>query len=91
VKTLAARPAACEAVLKNIVTMEESAVSSCTPEIKRQLTQWVQKGQPAQESHVCMPVAQKQMVLAAGVIYTDYEPRGHSVNTKYIFISQARF
>jgi len=41
--------------------------------------------------HVCTPVAQKQMVLVAGVIYLDYVPRGHSVNIDYIMESLGRY
>jgi len=65
-----------KAVLRNIVTMDESAVSFHTPETKQQSMQWVKKGQPGPVKARVHASRQKQMVLAyfdtAFVIYMDY-------------------
>ncbi len=66
------------AVLNNIVTMDESAVSFHTSETKKQLTEWVKKGQPGLIKARVHATRSKQMVLvffdAKGVIYTNYVP-----------------
>ena len=84
-----------KAVLSNIVTMDESAVSFHTPETKQQSKQWLKKGQPGPIKARVHASRQKQMLLAyfdaKGVIYTDYVPRGKTVNSKYIIESLRRF
>ncbi len=83
------------AVLNNIVTMDESAVSFHTPETKKQSMQWVKKGQPGPIKARVHTTRSKQMVLvffdAKGVIYTNYVPKGETVNAEYIKKSMARF
>ena len=83
------------ALLNNIVTMDESAVSFHTPETKRQSKQWTKKGQPGPIKAKVHASRTKQMVLvffdAAGVIYTNYVPRGETVNAEYIKKALARF
>ena len=84
-----------KAVLNNIVTMDESAVSFHTPETKQQSKQWLKKGQPGPIKARVHASRQKQMLLAyfdaKGVIYTDYVPKGKTVNAKYIIESLRRF
>jgi AraC-like DNA-binding protein len=74
------------AVLNNIVTMDESAVSFHTPETKQQSKQWVKKGQPGPIKARVHATRSKQMVLvffdSQGVIYTDYVPKGDRVNSQ---------
>jgi histone-lysine N-methyltransferase SETMAR len=83
------------AVLDNIVTMDESAVSFHTPETKKQSKQWVKKGQPGPIKARVHATRTKQMVLvffdAKGVIYTNYVPRGKTVNASYIKEALRRF
>ncbi len=83
------------AVLDNIVTMDESAVSFHTPKTKRQSRQWVKKGQPGPIKARVHASRTKQMVLvffdAKGVIYTNYVPKGETVNASYIRSAVARF
>jgi AraC-like DNA-binding protein len=50
------------AVLNNIVTMNESAVSFHTPETKQQSKQWVKKGQPGPIKARVHATRSKQMV-----------------------------
>ena len=61
------------AVLNNIVTVDESAVSFHTPETKKQSKQWTKKGQPGPLKAKVHASRSKQMVLvffdAKGVIY----------------------
>ncbi len=83
------------AVLNNIVTMDESVVSFNTPGTKKQSMQWVKKGQPGPIKARVHATRSKQMVLmffdANGVIYTNYVPKGETVNAEYIKKSVARF
>jgi alkyl sulfatase BDS1-like metallo-beta-lactamase superfamily hydrolase len=75
-------------MLDNIVTMDESAVSFHTPETKQQSMQWLPKGQPGLVKAKVHATRTKQMVLAffdsKGQIYTNYVPRGTTVNANYI-------
>ena len=84
-----------KSVLDSIVTMDESAVSFHTPETKQQSKQWVKKGQPGPIKAWVHASRQKQMLLAyfdsKGVIYTDYVPRGETVNAQFIIKSLRRF
>ena len=84
-----------KSVLDSIVTMDESAVSFHTPETKQQSKQWIKKGQPGPIKARVHASRQKQMLLAyfdsKGVIYTDYVPRGKTVNSQYIIESLRRF
>ncbi len=83
------------AALNNIVTMDESAVSFHTPETKQQSKQWVKKGQPGPLKAKVHASRTKQMVLvffdAKGVIYTNFVPKGQTVNASYIRTALARF
>ncbi len=83
------------AVLDNIVTMDECAVSFHTPETKRQSRQWVKKGQQGPIKARVQASRTKQMVLvffdAKGVIYTNFVPKGETVNASYIRTAVARF
>lgn len=84
-----------KAVLDNIVTMDESAVSFHTPETKRQSMQWLPKGQPGPIKAKVHATRTKQMVLcffdSKGLIYTNYVPRGTTVNANYIVEALGRF
>jgi histone-lysine N-methyltransferase SETMAR len=75
-------------ILENIVTMDESAVSFYTPETKQQLMQWLPKGQPGPVKAKVHVTRTKQVVLvffdSKGLIYTNYVPRGNTVNANYI-------
>jgi histone-lysine N-methyltransferase SETMAR len=76
-----------KAMLENIVTMDESAVSFHTPETKQQSKQWLKKGEPGLIKAKVHATRAKQMILAffdAGLIYTNYVPKGTTVNAKYI-------
>jgi hypothetical protein len=83
------------AALNNIVTMNESAVSSHTPETKRQSKQWVKKGQPGPLKTKVHPSRVKQMVLVffdvKGVNYTNFGPKGETVIASYIWTALTRF
>jgi hypothetical protein len=83
------------ALLNNIVTMDESAVSFHTPETKRASKQWVKKGQPGPRKAKVHVTRTKKMVLvffdAKGVIYMNYVPKGKTVNAEYIKKALARF
>jgi histone-lysine N-methyltransferase SETMAR len=83
------------AALNNIVTMDESAVSFHTPEMKRQSKQWVKKGQPGPLKAKVHASRSKQMVLvffnAKGVIYMNFVPKGKTVNATYIRTALTRF
>jgi histone-lysine N-methyltransferase SETMAR len=76
-----------KAMLENIVTMDESAVSFHTPETKQQSKQWLKKGEPGPIKAKVHATRAKQMVLtffdAKGLIYTNYVPKA-TVNVKYI-------
>jgi histone-lysine N-methyltransferase SETMAR len=75
-------------LLDNIVTMDELAVSFHTPETKQQSMQWLPKGDPGPVKAKVHVTRTKQMVLAffdsKGLIYTNYMPRGTTVNANYI-------
>ncbi len=77
-----------KAILENIVTMDESAVSFHTPETKQQSKQWLKKGEPEPIIAKVHATRAKQMVLAffdaKVLIYTNYVPKGTTVNAKYI-------
>jgi hypothetical protein len=83
------------ALLNNIVTMDESAVSFHTPETKRASKEWVKKGLPGPRKAKVHATRTKKMVLvffdAKGVIYTNYVPKGETVNAEYIKKALARF
>jgi histone-lysine N-methyltransferase SETMAR len=83
------------AMLDNIVTMDESAVSFHTPETKQQSKQWLPKGQPGPIKAKVQASRTKQMVLAffdaKGIIYTNYVPRGTTVNANYIVEALGKF
>ena len=68
------------AVLDNVVTMDKSAVSLHTPEMKRQSMQWLPKGQSGPIKAKVHTTRTKQMVLcffnSKGLIYTNNVPGG---------------
>jgi hypothetical protein len=82
-------------MLVNIVTMDESAVSFYTPETKQQSKQWMPKGQPGPIKAKVQASQTKQMVLvffiAKGIMYTNYGPRGTTVNANYIVEALSKF
>jgi hypothetical protein len=71
-----------------IVTMDKSAVSFHTPQIKQQSKQWLGKGTPGPIKAKVHATGIKHMVLAffdnKGLIYTNYVPQGNTVYAKYI-------
>jgi histone-lysine N-methyltransferase SETMAR len=75
--------------------MDESAVSFHTPETKRASKEWVKKGLPGPRKAKVHATRNKKMVLvffdAKGVIYTNYVPKGETVNAEYIKKALARF
>jgi histone-lysine N-methyltransferase SETMAR len=77
-----------KATLENIVTMDESAVSFHTPETKQQSKQLLNNGKPGPIKAKVHATRAKQMVLAffdaKGLIYTNYMPKGTTVNANYI-------
>ncbi len=77
-----------KAMLENIVTMDESAVSFHIPETKQQSKQWLKKGKPGPIKAKVHVTRAKQIVLAffdaKGLIYTNYVPKGTTVNARYI-------
>ncbi len=83
------------ALLNNIVTMDESVISFHTLETKRASKVWVKKGLPGPRKSKVHATRTKKMVLvffdAKGVIYTNYVPKGETVNAKYIKKALARF
>ncbi len=76
-----------KAMLGSIVTMDKSAVSFHTPETKQQSKQWLKKGEPGPIKAKVHTRRIKQMDLAffdsKGLIYTNYLPRGATLNAKY--------
>ena len=84
-----------KAMLDNIVTMDESAVSFHTPETKQQSKQWIKKGMPGPLKAKVHATRTKQMVLAffdsKGLIYTNYMPRGTTINAIYIVKALGQF
>ena len=82
-------------ILDRIVTMDESSVSFHTPESKRNSKQWLKKGSPGPLKARVQESRKKQMVLAffdnKGLIYTNYVPRGTSVNSAYIIKAMTTF
>jgi hypothetical protein len=76
------------AMLDRIVTMDKSGVLFHTPQTKQQSKQWLEKGTPGPIKAQVHASRTKQMVLAffdsKGLIYTNYMPRGNTVNAKYI-------
>jgi hypothetical protein len=56
--------------------------------MKKQSMQWVKKGQPGPVNAHVHATRSKQMVLVffntKGMIYTNYIPKGKTVNAKYI-------
>ena len=77
-----------EEVLGKILTIDESMVSLHTPETKRQSMQWIKKGEPGPIKARVHATRSKVMVLAffdqKGVVYTNYVPKGVTVNAAYI-------
>ena len=84
-----------KAMLDNIVTMDELAVSFHTPETKQQSKQWIKKGMPGPLKAKVHATRTKQMVLAffdsKGLIYTNYVPRGTTINAIYIVKALGQF
>jgi hypothetical protein len=82
-------------ILRRIVTIDESAVSMHTPETKRQSMQWLKKGAPGPVKAKVVATRAKQLVLTffgdKGMVYTNYVPRGMSVNVAYIIDALRRF
>jgi histone-lysine N-methyltransferase SETMAR len=82
-------------LLNNIVTMDESAVSFHTPEMKRASKEWMKKGLPGPRKAKVHATRIKKMVLvffnAKGIIYMNYVPKGKTVNAEYIKKALARF
>jgi hypothetical protein len=83
------------AMLDNIVTMDESAVSFHTPETKQQPKQWLPKSQPGPIKAKVQASRTKKMVLAffnaKGIIYINYMPKGTTVNGNYIMEALGKF
>jgi histone-lysine N-methyltransferase SETMAR len=83
------------ALLNNIVTMDESAVSFHTLVTKRMSKQWVKKGQPDPRKAKVHATRTKKMVLVffdtKGVIYMNCIPKGETINAKYVKKALARF
>jgi hypothetical protein len=77
-----------KAMLENIVTMDELAVSFHTPKTKQQSKQWLKNGEPGPIKAKVHATKAKQMVLAffqaKGLIFTNYVPKGTTVNARYI-------
>jgi hypothetical protein len=83
------------AMLDLIITMNESSVSFHTLQTKQQSKQWVEKGTPGLIKAKVHVSRMKQMVLAffdsKGFIYTNYMPRGTTVNANYIVDASGKF
>jgi hypothetical protein len=83
------------AMLDRIVTLDKSAVLFHTPQTKQQSKQWHVKGQSGLTKAKVHVSRMKQMVLAffdsKGLIYTNYVPRGTTVNTKYSVDALGKF
>ena len=66
-----------------------------TPETKQQSKQWLRKGLPGPIKAKVHATRSKQMVLAffdaKGLIYTNYVPRGTTVNANYIVGALGKF
>jgi hypothetical protein len=82
-------------VLDRIITMDESSVSMHTPETKQQSKQWLKKGTPGSVKARVHASRAKTMVLvffdSQGMVYTNYVPRGDTVNVEYIIRALGTF
>jgi histone-lysine N-methyltransferase SETMAR len=82
-------------MLDSIVMMDESTVSFHTPESKMQSKQWTKKGQPGLIKAKVHVTRSKQMFLAffdnKGLIFTNYVPKGQTVNVNYIVEALSKF
>jgi histone-lysine N-methyltransferase SETMAR len=82
------------AILNKIVTMDESAVSFHTPrQSSKASIGWERVSLPHQGSR-CMPAGARRWSWPSstkGVIYTNYVPRGTTVNANYILESLVKF
>jgi hypothetical protein len=71
------------------------AVSFHTPESKLKSKQWTKKGQPGLIKAKVHATRNKQMVLVffdnEGLIYTNYVPKGQTVNANYIVDALSKF
>jgi histone-lysine N-methyltransferase SETMAR len=83
------------AMLDQIVTMDESAVSFHTTQTKQQSKQWLVKGEPGPIKAKVHASRSKQMVLVffdlKGLIYMNYVPKGTTVNANYIVEALGKF
>ncbi len=81
-------------ILNKIITMDESAVSMHTPETKSQSKQWLKKGAPGPVKAKIHASRTKQIVMAffdrQGMVYTNYVPRGKTVNADYVIVAHSK-
>ena len=73
--------------LSRIVTCDETWVHHYTPESKRSSMQWKHLSSPSPKKFKIQPSAGKIMACifwdSQGVIFVDFVPQGHTVNTDY--------
>ncbi len=68
---------------RQIVTMDEAAISFHTPEMKRQSKQLVKKGLPGpKKARVHMTRTKKMIFDTKDVIHTNYIPKGKTASAK---------
>jgi hypothetical protein len=81
--------------MNNFMRMDESTVAMQTLETNRQGMQWLKKGTSGLVKVKVAATRAKQMVLVfcdnKGVLYTNYVPRGKTVNADYIIDALGRF
>jgi hypothetical protein len=83
------------AMLDQIITMDEMIVSYHTPQTKKQLKQWIEKGKPGPTKARVHASWTKQMLLAffdsKGLVYTHIMPEETAINTNYILVVLGKF
>ncbi len=82
-------------IRKYIIRIDESAVSMHMPVTKSQSKQWLKIGTPSPVKTTVHASKTKQMVMAffdsQGMVYTNYVPRGTTVNMEYVIGALWRF
>lgn len=77
-----------ESFVRNIITMDESAVALHTPETKQRSKQWLPKGTPGPLKAKVQASRDKVMILAffdcEGMIYTRIAEKGAKINSDYM-------
>ena len=81
--------------LRRFITVDETWIHYCTPEIKEQSKQWTFRGESAPKKAKVTISANKVMATvfwdARGIIHIDYLQKGKTINVEYYSNSSDRF